>query len=33
VSSNKLNIWKEPLMMIRDTLKIRIYDILRLYED
>lgn len=29
--SNRLNIWKEPLMMLRDTFKIRLYDILGKY--
>lgn len=29
--SNRLNIWKEPLMMVRDTLKVRLYDILNKY--
>lgn len=32
VPSEKLNVWKEPLMMLRDTCKVRIYDILGLYE-
>ena len=32
VLSNKLNIWREPLMMLKDTLLVRIYDILRKYD-
>lgn len=31
VPSKHLNIWKEPLMMVRDTLKVRLYDILGKY--
>lgn len=31
VPSDKLNVWKEPLMMVRDTLKIRLWDILGMY--
>jgi dolichyl-phosphate beta-glucosyltransferase len=32
IPSKHLNIWKEPLMMVRDTLKIRLYDILGKYD-
>lgn len=30
--SNRLNIWREPLLMLRDVLKVRLYDILGKYE-
>ncbi|MEK7101505.1 MAG: glycosyltransferase [Patescibacteria group bacterium] len=32
ILSNKLNIWREPLMMLRDILKVRLYAILGKYE-
>jgi dolichyl-phosphate beta-glucosyltransferase len=31
--SDRLNIWKEPLMMVRDTCKVRLYDILGKYHE
>lgn len=30
--SNRLNIWREPAMMARDTFRVRLYDILGRYE-
>ncbi|MDO8488372.1 MAG: glycosyltransferase [bacterium] len=30
--SNRLNIWTEPIKMVRDTFKVRLYDILGKYE-
>jgi len=33
IPSEKLNIWREPLMMVRDTFKVRSYDILGKYGD
>lgn len=31
--SNRLNVWREPLLMAIDTFKVRIYDILGKYEE
>jgi dolichyl-phosphate beta-glucosyltransferase len=32
VPSEKLNVWREPLMMIRDTFKVRLFDLLHKYD-